>query len=108
MPYLTIEEDVDITDVLSDCSNRELREAAEYIVGEAAVNESVREAMVKEILKHSDSFGSDLVKNFGKPGTSYSQLEQDHIAKMEMLASMFYTMSNEDVSTLEAIYQKYR
>ena len=41
-------------------------------------------------------------------GSTYSNLEQEHISKMELLASKFYSMSNEDVSTLEAIYQKYR
>ncbi len=111
MPYITVEEDVDITDVLSDCSTRELKEAAEYIVREAAENDSVREAMVREISNHSESFGGDIVrelKMLGKPGSSYSPMEQEHIAKMELLASKFYTMSNEDLAELEAIYQKYR
>ncbi len=111
MPYITVEEDVDITDILSDCSDRELREAAQYIVEEAAENEKVREAMIQEMIVHSDSFGNDLIsqlKTFGKPSSSYSPMEQEHIAKMELLASKFYTMSNEDLAELETIYQKYR
>lgn len=108
MPYITVEEDVDITDILSDCSDRELKEAARYIVREAAENDSIKEALVDEMLKHSDSFGRDIVRNFGKPGSSYSPMEQEHIAKMELLASKFYAMSNEDISALEEIYSKYK
>ena len=108
MPYITAEVDVDIDDVLTDCSTRELKEAAQYIVREAAENDSIKEVLVKEMLKHSDSFGRDIVRNFGKPDSTHSNLEQEHVSKMELLASKFYAMSNEDVSTLEAIYQKYR
>jgi hypothetical protein len=108
MPYITVEEDVDIIDILSECTTVELIEAAQHIVREAAESDHVKKAMVSQMLEHSDSFGRDLVKNFGKGNSSYSPLEQEHIEKMELLASKFYTMSNEDVSTLEAIYQKYR
>jgi hypothetical protein len=108
MPYITVEEDVDIEDILSDCSNFELKEAAQYIVREAAENDSVREAMVSEMLEHTDSFGRDLVKNFGKGSSTYSPLEQEHIEKMELLASKFYSLSPEDEKALEEIYQKYR
>jgi hypothetical protein len=111
MPYITVEEDVDIEDILSDCSTSELKEAAQYIVREAAENDSVREAMVSEMLEHSDSFGRDIVKNFGKVGrgsSTYSPLEQEHIEKMELLASKFYSLSQEDEKALEEIYQKYR
>jgi hypothetical protein len=108
MPYITVEEDVDIEDILSDCSNFELKEAAQYIVRKAAENDSVREAMVSEMLEHSDSFGRDLVKNFGKGSSTYSPLEQEHIEKMELLASKFYSLSPEDEKALEEIYQKYR
>jgi hypothetical protein len=108
MPYITVEEDVDIEDILSDCSNFELKEAAQYIVREAAENDSVREAMVSEMLEHTDSFGRDLVKNFGKGISTYSPLEQEHIEKMELLASKFYSLSPEDEKALEEIYQKYR
>jgi hypothetical protein len=61
MPYITVEEDVDIEDILSDCSTLELKDAAQYIVREAAENDSVREAMVSEMVEHSDSFGNDLI-----------------------------------------------
>ena len=108
MPYITVEEDVDIEDILSDCSNFELKEAAQYIVRKAAENDSVREAMVSEMLEHTDSFGRDLVKNFGKGSSTYSPLEQEHIEKMELLASKFYSLSPEDEKALEEIYQKYR
>ena len=108
MPYITVEEDVDIEDILSDCSTSELAEAAQYIVREAAENDSVREAMVSEMLEHTDSFGRDLVKNFGKGSSTYSPLEQEHIEKMELLASKFYSLSPEDEKALEEIYQKYR
>ncbi len=108
MPYITAEVDVDIDDVLTDCSTRELKEAAQYIVREAAENDSIKEALVDEMLKHSDSFGRDLVRNFGKPDTSYSPMEQEHISKMELLSSKFYVMSNEDISALEEIYSKYK
>jgi hypothetical protein len=108
MPYITAEVDVDIDDVLTDCSTRELKEAAQYIVREAAENDSIKEALVDEMLKHSDSFGRDIVRNFGKPDSSYSPMEQEHIAKMELLASKFYAMSNEDISALEEIYSKYK
>lgn len=40
--------------------------------------------------------------------SSYSPLEQEHIEKMELLASKFYSLSPEDEKALEAIYQKYR
>jgi len=108
MPYITVEEDVDIEDILSDCSTSELKEAAQYIVREAAENDSVREAMVSEMLEHTDSFGRDLIKNFGKGSSTYSPLEQEHIEKMELLASKFYSLSPEDEKALEEIYQKYR
>jgi hypothetical protein len=111
MPYITVEEDVDIEDILSDCSTSELKEAAQYMVREAAENPSVREAMVSEMLEHTDSFGRDIVKNFGKVGkgnSTYSPLEQEHIEKMELLASKFYSLSPEDEEALEEIYQKYR
>jgi len=108
MPYITVEEDVDIEDILSDCSTSELKEAAQYIVREAAENDSVREAMVSEMLEHTDSFGRDPVKNFGKGSSTYSPLEQEHIEKMELLASKFYSLSPEDEKALEGIYQKYR
>ena len=108
MPYITVEEDVDIEDILSDCSTLELKAAAQYIVREAAENDSVREAMVSEMLEHTDSFGRDLVKNFGKGNSIYSPLEQEHIEKMELLASKFYSLSPEDEKALEEIYQKYR
>jgi len=108
MPYITVEEDVDIEDILSDCSTLELKGAAQYIVREAAENDSVREAMVSEMLEHTDSFGRDLVKNFGKGSSTYSPLEQEHIEKMELLASKFYSLSPEDEKALEGIYQKYR
>ena len=108
MPYITAEVDVDIDDVLTDCSTRELKEAAQYIVREAAENDSIKEALVDEMLKHSDSFGRDIVRNFGKPDSSYSPMEQEHIAKMELLSSKFYAMSNEDISALEEIYSKYK
>jgi hypothetical protein len=108
MPYITVEEDVDIEDILSDCSTLELKAAAQYIVREAAENDSVREAMVSEMLEHTDSFGRDLVKNFGKGSSTYSPLEQEHIEKMELLASKFYSLSPEDEKALEEIYQKYR
>jgi hypothetical protein len=108
MPYITVEEDVDIEDILSDCSTLELKDAAQYIVREAAENDSVREAMVSEMLEHTDSFGRDLVKNFGKGSSTYSPLEQEHIEKMELLASKFYSLSPEDEKALEEIYQKYR
>lgn len=108
MPNITVEEDVDIEDILSDCSTSELKEAAQYIVREAAENDSVREAMVSEMLEHTDSFGRDLVKNFGKGSSTYSPLEQEHIEKMELLASKFYSLSPEDEKALEEIYQKYR
>jgi hypothetical protein len=108
MPYITVEEDVDIEDILSDCSNFELKEAAQYIVRKAAENDSVREAMVSEMVEHTDSFGRDLVKNFGKGSSTYSPLEQEHIEKMELLASKFYSLSPEDEKALEEIYQKYR
>jgi hypothetical protein len=108
MPNITVEEDVDIEDILSDCSTSELKEAAQYIVREAAENDSVREAMVSEMLEHTDSFGRDLIKNFGKGSSTYSPLEQEHIEKMELLASKFYSLSPEDEKALEEIYQKYR
>jgi hypothetical protein len=108
MPYITVEEDVDIEDILSDCSTSELAEAAQYIVRKAAENDSVREAMVSEMLEHSDPFGRDLVKNFGKGSSTYSPLDQEHIEKMELLASKFYSLSPEDEKALEKIYQKYR
>jgi hypothetical protein len=108
MPYIKAEVDVDIDDVLTDCSTSELKEAAQYIVREAAENDRIKEALVGEMLKHSDSFGGDIVRNFGKSGSSYSPMEQEHIGKMELLSSKFYVMSNEDISALEAIYQKYR
>jgi hypothetical protein len=108
MPYIKAEVDVDIDDVLTDCSTSELKEAAQYIVREAAENDRIKEALVDEMLKHSDSFGRDIVRNFGKSGSSYSPMEQEHIGKMELLSSKFYVMSNEDISALEAIYQKYR
>jgi hypothetical protein len=108
MPYIKAEVDVDIDDVLTDCSTSELKEAAQYIVREAAENDRIKEALVDEMLKHPDSFGRDIVRNFGKSGSSYSPMEQEHIGKMELLSSKFYVMSNEDISALEAIYQKYR
>jgi len=111
MPNITVEEDVDIEDILSDCSNFELKEAAQYIVREAAENDSVREAMVSEMLEHTDSFGNDLInqlKTFRKGSSTYSPLEQEHIEKMELLASKFYSLSPEDEKALEEIYQKYR
>ena len=46
MPYIKVEEDVDITDILSDCSDRELKEAARYIIREAAENDSVKGALI--------------------------------------------------------------
>jgi hypothetical protein len=108
MPYIKAEVDVDIDDVLTDCSTSELKEAAQYIVREAAENDRIKEALVDEMFKYSDSFGRDIVRNFGKSGSSYSPMEQEHIGKMELLSSKFYVMSNEDISALEAIYQKYR
>jgi hypothetical protein len=40
--------------------------------------------------------------------SSYSPLEQEHIEKMELLASKFYSLSPEDEKALDEIYQKYR
>jgi len=108
MPYITVEEDVDIIDILSECTTSELAEAAQHIVREAAESDHVKKAMVSEMLEHSDSFGRDLVKNFGKGNSTYSPLEQEHIEKMELLASKFYSLSPEDEKALEEIYQKYR
>jgi len=108
MPYIKVEEDVDIIDILSDCTTVELAEAAQHIVREAAESDYVKKAMVSEMLEHSDSFGRDLVKNFGKGNSIYSPLEQEHIEKMELLASKFYSLSPEDEKALEEIYQKYR
>lgn len=116
MPYITVEEDVDIIDILSECTTSELAEAAQHIVREAAESDHVKKAMVSEMLEHSDSFGRDLVKNFGKGSSTYSPegsstyspLEQEHIEKMELLASKFYSLSPEDEKALEEIYQKYR
>jgi len=108
MPYITVEEDVDITDILSDCSDRELKEAARYIIREAAENDSVKGALIDEMLNESDSFSSELVREFKKSEGSYSPLEQEHISKMELLSSKFYMMSNEDLALLEAVYSKYK
>ncbi len=108
MPYITVEEDVDITDVLSDCSDRELKEAARYIIREAAENDAVKGALIDEMLNESDSFSSELVREFKKGEGSYSPLEQEHISKMELLSSKFYVMSNEDLALLEAVYSKYK
>jgi len=111
MPYITVEEDVDIIDILSECTTVELAEAAQHIVREAAESDHVKKAMVSEMAEHSDSFGNNLInqlKTFRKGSSTYSPLEQEHIEKMELLASKFYSLSPEDEKALEEIYQKYR
>lgn len=37
-----------------------------------------------------------------------SAMENDFISKMDLLSTKFYSMSNEDVATLEALYEKYK
>ena len=45
MPYITVEENVDIDDILSDCSPRELVEAAKWLVENAS--DDVKDALVE-------------------------------------------------------------
>ena len=37
-----------------------------------------------------------------------SAMENDFISKMDLLSTKFYSMSNEEVATLEALYEKYK
>ena len=37
-----------------------------------------------------------------------SAMESEFITKMDLLSTKFYSMSNEDVAALEAIYEKYK
>lgn len=37
-----------------------------------------------------------------------SAMENDFISKMDLLSTKFYSMSNEDVANLEALYEKYK
>ncbi len=106
MPYVTVEEDIDIDDILNDCSSRELVEAAKWLVRHAA--DDVKEALVEAMEADPESFDRSFVNSFRRGAGSTTAMEDEFTAKMDLLSTKFYAMSNEDIAALEAIYEKHK
>ena len=106
MPYITVEEDVDIDDILSDCSPRELVEAAKWLVEHAS--DDVKEALVEAMKENPNSFDRGFVNSFKTGGSNTSPMEDEFGDKMQVIASKYYSLTPEDEKALEEIYQKYR
>ena len=106
MPYITVEEDVDIDDILSDCSPRELVEAAKWLVENAS--DDVKDALVEAMKENHNSFDRGFVNSFKTGGSNTSPMEDEFEEKMQVIASKYYSLSPEDEKALEEIYQKYR
>ena len=106
MPYITVEEDVDIDDILNDCSSRELVEAAKWLVEHAS--DDVKEALVEAMKENPSSFDRGFVNSFKTGGSNRSPMEDEFEEKMQVIASKYYSLSPEDEKALEEIYQKYR
>ena len=106
MPYVTVEEDIDIDDILNDCSSRELVEAAKWLVNHAS--DDVKEALVEAMEADPESFDRSFVNSFKRGAGRTTAMEDEFTAKMDLLSTKFYSMTNEDVAALEALYEKYK
>jgi hypothetical protein len=106
MPYITVEEDIDIDDVLNDCSPRELVEAAKWLVDHAA--DDVKEALIEAMRERPEAFDRGFVNSFKVGGSNRSSMEDEFEEKMQVIASKYYSLSPEDEKALEEIYQKYK
>ena len=106
MPYITVEEVIDIDDVLNDCSSRELVEAAKWLVDHAA--DDVKEALIEAMRERPEDFDRGFVNSFKVGGSNRSPMEDEFEEKMQVIASKYYSLSPEDEKALEDIYQKYR
>ena len=106
MPYISVEEDIDIDDVLNECSSRELVEAAKWLVNHAS--DDVKEALIESMKENPNSFDRGFVNSFKTGGSNTSPMEDEFEEKMQVIASKYYSLSPEDENALEEIYQKYR
>lgn len=106
MPYISVEEDIDIDDVLNECSSRELVEAAKWLVNHAS--DDVKEALIESMKENPNSFDRGFVNSFKTGGSNTSPMEDEFEEKMQVIASKYYSLSPEDEKALEEIYQKYR
>lgn len=106
MPYITVEEDIDIDDVLNDCSSRELVEAAKWLVEHAA--DDVKKALIEAMKENPENFDRGFVNSFKTGGSNTSPMEDEFAEKMQVISSKYYSLSPEDEKALEDIYQKYR
>ena len=106
MPYITVEEDVDIEDILNDCSSQELVEVAKWLINHDS--DSVKAAFVEAMKENPNSFDRGFVNSFKTGGSNTSPMEDEFEEKMQVISSKYYSLSPEDEKALEGIYQKYR
>lgn len=106
MPRITIRQDIDIQDILNDCSSQELAEAAKWLVEHAS--DGVKEALAKAMSDNPNSFDMGFVNSLKTEGSNTSPMEDGFEEKMQVIADKFYSLSPEDENALEEIYRKYR
>ena len=92
MPNITaynvdVDLDVDIDDFLSECSSREIKELIDTLIEDGHLE------------KHP------LVKN---PDDKIGVLEEEFLTKLHLLSSKYYSMTEEELESINNLYNKYR
>jgi len=99
MPYIETEVDIDPSDFLDSCSERELRGAVDWIVDEMETNSDLREHF------HKVTKGSENAQFLDySPATV---MESEFIGKLESLKGAYYRMDVADQEVIEKLFTKY-
>jgi len=92
MPNITaynvdVEVDIDVDDFLSECSSREIKELINALIEDGHLEKN-------QFIKQPDD----------KKGV----LEEEFLNKLEVLSTKYYSMSEEELDTIDKLYNKYR
>ena len=87
MPEFTTEIDIDPSEYLDSCSQREIKELIEFLVEDGH--------LPKTVLSQTET------------SKSYSRFEQDFLEKLDKLGKRYHSISREDEDKLEEIFKRY-
>ena len=92
MPNITaynvdVEVDIDVDDFLSECSNREIKELISALIEDGHLE------------KHPLIPGQD---------EKLGIMEREFLNKLHIISTKYYSMSQEELDTIDNLYTKYR